>query len=507
VDKRVGRDINFEGKTIVKNTIYNLLGYGIPILFALIFIPPLIVGLGKERFGILSLVWIVIGYFSFLDFGIGRSLTKIISEKMGQNKYSEIPTVFWSSLIIMSIFSVAVTLVALTFIPSFLNNFLNISNELKPETYKTFYVVTLSIPLISTTAGLRGVLEAYQKFLVVNLFKTVMGVFTFLGPIIVLTLTNSLFWIVIFLIIIRFIIWLSYIYMCLKVNDHFKKEFGFNFNAVKPTLKFSLWISLSNIISPIILYSDRFLIGSLISAAVIAYYTTPYEMITKLLIIPSALVGVLFPVFSASFVYNPEESKKFFVGGIKFVFLIIYPAILLTVSFAYEILSMWLGKDFAINSYSVLQYLSIGILMNSLSIIPNIFFQSTGKPKIPTLINLSELPFYLAAMWFAISNWGIEGASITYMIMAIVDATVMYLAAIKSFSFNFHRSSKFLIVLTFVTMLIIPFLIQGLISRLIFSSIIIIIFVVITFKYILSLDEKMFFKNRIHSIINKPLFK
>jgi O-antigen/teichoic acid export membrane protein len=70
------------GRTVAKNTMYNLFGYGLPLLVAVLLIPPLIKGLGEEKFGILSLSWVIVGYFSFFDFGIGRALTKIIAEKI-----------------------------------------------------------------------------------------------------------------------------------------------------------------------------------------------------------------------------------------------------------------------------------------------------------------------------------------------------------------------------------------------------------------------------------------
>lgn len=495
--------LSFSSQSIAKNTIYNLLGFGIPILFALVLIPPLISGLGKERFGILNLIWIVIGYFSFLDFGIGRSLTKIVAEKIGQNKTDQIPIIFWTTLIIMFTVSLIVAIISIILIPSFLNEFLNISNELKVETFKTFFIVSLSIPLVATTAGLRGVLEAYQRFFAVNVLRVVIGIFTFLGPLLVLLFTDSLFWIVVFLIVIRIMIWASYFILCLNVNSQIKKKFGFNFNSVRPALKFSFWISLSNIIGPIILYSDRFLIGSLVSAVAITYYATPYEMVTKLLLIPSALVGVLFPVFSASFIFNPEISKKFFLRGIKFIFLIVYPAILLILTFANEVMTIWLGRDFALHSSCILQFLSLGILMNSLSMIPNIFFQGVGKPKIPTIINLFELPFYLFAMWFAITKWNIEGASITYMIMATLDAATMYLIASKIFSIKIKINSKTLFIASMILILIIPFQLDGLLLKLLFFGLVIIIFITASIKYFLSKEEKIFFQIRFQNIFRK----
>ena len=77
--------ISFSGTSITKNTVYNLLGFGVPMLMAVAIIPLLIKGMGTERFGLLNLSWIVIGYFSFFDFGIGKSLTKIIAEKIGKD--------------------------------------------------------------------------------------------------------------------------------------------------------------------------------------------------------------------------------------------------------------------------------------------------------------------------------------------------------------------------------------------------------------------------------------
>ena len=83
----------YSGSRVAKNTIYNLLGYGLPLIIAVVLIPPLIKGLGEERFGILNLAWVVIGYFSFLDFGIGRALTNIIAEKIGLNQIEKISRV------------------------------------------------------------------------------------------------------------------------------------------------------------------------------------------------------------------------------------------------------------------------------------------------------------------------------------------------------------------------------------------------------------------------------
>lgn len=489
------------GKNIAKNTIYNLLGYGVPLLFAVFLIPPLIKGLGAERFGILTIAWMIIGYFSFFDFGISKGLTKVISEKIGLNQLEEIPGIFWTSLSIMLIISGVLILGSWSFVPSIVSIF-HISKALQEETVNTFYILILSIPVVSTTAGLRGVLEAYHKFNITNVMRVILGVFTFLIPLLVLIVTNSLFWIVNFLVLIRIVIWALYLFQCFKINSDIKEKIIFNLKYLKPIWKFSMWITLANIVGPIILYSDRFLIGSLISASAITYYATPYEIVTKLLLLPGALTGVLFPIFSASFLSNPETTKRILLRGIKFIFLIVYPLVLLITLFAFDGMKLWLGVKFAINSSFVLQFLSLGILMNSLSSIPNNFLQGIGKPKIPTLINLGELPVYIAFMWIAIKNHGIKGAAVAYFIAASIDVFIMYLAVNKRDKINFESKLSVFIFLFLIVILIVPFFITNIFAKLIFASLFLLFFATVVWNFSLSIDEKYFISSRIKLIFN-----
>ena len=488
--------ITFSGNTIAKNTFYNLLGNVVPIIFAILFIPPLIKGLGTERFGILSLAWMIIGYFSFFDFGIGRGLTKIIAERIGLNQTEQIAKIFWSSIFLMLAVSLLAVFVILFFIPAIVNLF-KISPSYERETIDTFYILALSIPLVTTMAGLRGTLEAYQKFAIINVLKIFLGAITFLGPIIVLIITNSLFWIVVFLVFIRIVIWFLYLNQCFKTNKELKKEIKFDLNAIKPVLKFSIWITIGNLIVPVILYSDRFLIGVLISAAALTFYVTPYELITRSMMIPVALSSVLFPLFSAGFFSNPETTKKIFLRGVKFTFLIMYPFVLLVITFAYEGINLWMGKEFADNSTLILQLLAIGILMNSLSLIPNNFFQGIGKPRIPTLINLFEFPIYILLMWYLITIYGIRGAALAFMLMATADALAMYIVAKKMFAIKFESQFSLFIFLCLIFALFLPFLINDVIIKTILMVLFISAFISLTWKLFLSMEEKSFFISKL----------
>jgi O-antigen/teichoic acid export membrane protein len=491
-------NIPYTGKSIAKNSVYNLLGYGVPLLFALFFIPLLIKGLGEERFGILNLAWVVIGYFSFFDFGIGRTLTKIIAEKIGLNQTEEIPGIFWTSFFLMLLISLVGTVVLLFFSASLVYNFFNISEALQDESIKTFYVLALSIPIVTTTVGIRGVLEAYQKFAVINIIRISLGIFTFLGPLICLIFTNSLFWIVLFLTLIRIIVWFIYLNQILKLNASLKNKIRISSNLVKPILKISGWMTISNIIVPIIVYLDRFLIGALVSATAVAYYATPYEVVTKLLIIPGALTGVLFPAFSASYVKNPDFTNKLSTKAIKYIFILLFPLIILIITFAHEGMTLWLGAKFAENSTLILQLLAAGVLFNSIAYIPFSFLQGIGRPDITAKINLIELPFYVFAMWIAIKQAGINGAALVWFLRMVIDALILFLYARKylSIHLNFQFNFSHLIFLMLIPASIFSLLINDTGIRLIVISVVLSIFSFISWKSLLSNEEKEFLISR-----------
>ena len=229
-----------------------------------------------------------------------------------------------------------------------------------------------------------------------------------------------------------------------------------------------------------------------VSVTAVTYYATPYEVVTKLLLIPGALVVVLFPVFSSSYIINPEYSKKLFISGTKFIFLILYPAILLIVVFAHEGMEFWLGIKFAENSSLILQILAIGVLLNSLAAIPFNFFQGTGKPSIPALVNLIELPFYLLTMWIVIKEWGINGAALVWLVRIIIDTIILFFIAQRKFSIYNNSGSKLVIFFILLFTLTTPFLIDDILIKTIFVIIFLVSYSIITWKHLLELDEKSY---------------
>lgn len=414
------------GPLLARNVVWNLLGSGAPMVVAVFFIPILIRGLGKERFGVLTLAWALIGYASLFDLGLGRALTQLVARKLGAGGQREIPSLAWTSLLLMLLLGLAGTAVVLLISPWLAGRGLNISAALQRETLESFWLLGLSIPFVIVTAGLRGLLEAHQRFGLVNSLRIPMGVFTFGGPLLVLPFSRSLVPVVATLVAGRIVGWAAHLLLCLRVLPGLGRSILWERSAVVPLLRFGGWMTVSNVVGPLMVTLDRFLIGALVSMTAVAYYATPYEVVTKFLVLPGALAGVMFPAFSATFAQDGDRTALLFSRSVKSLFLTLFPITLCTVALAKDGLTLWLGAEFAQHSYRVLQVLAVGVFINSVAYAPSTLLQGAGRPDLTATLHLIELPLYLVLLWWLIGTRGIEGAAIAWSARVAVDALFLF---------------------------------------------------------------------------------
>jgi O-antigen/teichoic acid export membrane protein len=414
------------GRLLARNTIWNLIGSGAPMLVAVFCIPILIRGLGKERFGVLTLAWALIGSASLFDLGLGRALTQLVARKLGAGEDREVPSVAWTSLLLMLLLGFVGTASILLISPWLAGRGLNVPAALRQETLQSFRLLGLSIPFVITTSGLRGLLEAHQRFGLINALRIPMVVFTFAGPLLVLLFSSNLVPVVSTLIAGRIVAWAAHLLLCLRVLPELRRSIAWERSTVGPLLRFGGWMTVTNVVGPLMVTLDRFLIGALVSLTAVAYYATPYEVVTKLLLIPGALMGVMFPAFSASFAQNGERTALLFGRSVKSLFLVLFPIMLCTVALAQDGLKLWLGPEFAQHSFRVLQCLALGVFINSLAQVPFALLQGVGRPDLTATLNLIELPLYLALLWWLIGTRGIEGAAVAWTARVAVDALFLF---------------------------------------------------------------------------------
>ena len=407
---------------LLKNSFYNILGHILPFTVGLLTIPQLIKVLGMERFGILTIIWILIGYFSLFDFGLSRTITVKISDLLSQNKKNETNTIFWTSLCLI----IPATLVGssgLLIAVHFKHHFSTlITANILEETFKSLPLIAFTLPAVTLTSGIKGALEAENKFYGLNIIQIFSGILNFLAPLWIATYTPDLVLIVLGLSFLRYIFLIVHL-VYLKSSSSWLG--GVQILSLKesiPLITSGGWFTVSNIVGPIMIYLDRFLIASLIPSTSLAYYTTPFELVNRLNIIPSSITRALFPIIASG---TNNEYKRVYRLSVKTIFLICGFATTLGITLGNFGLKIWIGEDFAASSYFILVILLVGYFFNSLAWAPFNLIQAFQKPKLTALIHLIELPFYIVILYILTKTYGLTGAALSWTIRNTSDLIIM----------------------------------------------------------------------------------
>jgi len=303
---------------------------------------------------------------------------------------------------------------------------LNVSPGLEQEAGPALEILALTLPVVMLSAGFIGVLEAHQRFVLINAVRIPLGVFTFLGPLIAVQYTPSIVAATAALAAARLAACLANLRQCLRVMPTLRLAVPFDRELVGPLLSFGGWLTVSNVVGPLMVYFDRFLIGALLTMSAVAYYATPYEVLTRFWVLPTAVAGVLYPALATASAADDPRLVRLFGRGVNALLLVMLPPLALIVLFAPEGLTLWLGTDFAAKSTAVVRWLAVGVFINSLARVPHALLQGVGRPDLTAKLHLLELPPYAAALWLLVHQFGIVGAAAAWTARIALDTGLLF---------------------------------------------------------------------------------
>ncbi|AEC21701.1 polysaccharide biosynthesis protein [Pusillimonas sp. T7-7] len=412
--------------SLKKNAGWNLVGSGAPLLVGLLCIPYLVKQIGIEAFGILTLIWALIGYFSLFDFGLGRALTQQIAKCLDTPAAIQIPSLARVGLLFTFLTGVVGGVVLALLVDVLVYDWLNISAGLQSTTKTSLLIAALGIPLATLTTGSRGIVEAYQDFKSVNLIRLWLGVATFALPVVSVWLFGpSLIGCVAALVVARLVACVAQWVSASRRLPAGWRVVSLQSSSLKALLSQGGWMTVSNLIGPLVLTVDRFVIASLVAAGVVAYYTVPVDVMVRLLIVPSALAGALFPKLTSVLQYSRLEAAALYSQSLKAITIVMVPICLVMAAGSYWGLALWIDAEFAARSWTIASILSVGILCNSIAFVPFSTIQAGGAARVTALVNISVVCLYIPVLLVLVYKYGVVGAAIAWVFRAAIDMILL----------------------------------------------------------------------------------
>lgn len=404
--------------SLKRNSLFNLAGLVLPLALSLATVPAYIHVIGVDRYGVLAIAWLFLGYFGMFDLGLGRATIHRIAEQRDARPEERLATFHTAIAVNLGIGAFGGVLLAIG-AEVFFAQGLKITPALRAELSAAAPLLGLSLPIATLTGVLTGALQGRERFAQTNAIGILSTVLFQIAPLLV-----ALHWgpnISLLLLVGMSTRIATLVFLWFVCSKEFIWEGRFNFqkDQVSILLKFGGWVTAASLIAPFLTIIDRFAIGNFVGAAAVAFYSVPYQMAQRVVIIPTALTNALFPRLSAT-----QSDERFFEisrESMLILLALITTPVAVGVMIAGPALTLWLGHNFAMKATAPAEILIIAFWFNSLALLPFTMIQSKGRPALVTILHLLELLPYLLSLYLGLKYFGLVGCAVAFMLRCALD--------------------------------------------------------------------------------------
>ncbi len=419
---------------LVRNIFSNYAAMSARMAVGFVISPILVHGLGKEQYGIWVLVFSVISYLGFLDFGMKQSLARHFPKYYATKDYQKLNEVFNSSNLIYSVIGL-LTIVGTLVIAFFFMGVINVSSDLES-------VMRLLLIMI-------GVNQAISFFFMTS---------TAIGPFhrydvsnaieIIRTIANALA-IIYFVHLGYGLLTLGIITLATTVTNTAARRFAQQ--KIVPQLKYGIKFIKKERLRELLGYSvfsflivlglltlfnaDNVIIGAFMSTSAVTIYSIAATLINYLRTLVSSIGVPLAPAIShldAS--SDAGEIARLMRKLFRYLYYLTTAVCIGILLFGGDFIYLWMGPGFE-ETIRILQLLIIPACIYLPQIMSNAVFFGTGKHKTLFYVIGAEAIAKIILSVVLVQFWGLFGVALGTIIPQVCIYTFIY-------PYIFHKMIK-----------------------------------------------------------------
>ncbi len=384
-------------------------------------IPVYIRLIGTERYGVLAIAWLLLGYFGLFDLGLGRATAFRIASLKDAPAEDRAET-FWAALAVNVGLGIVAGAVLWFAAHIFFAHVFKVDERLRPEILAAAPLLALSVPVATLTGVLSGALQGREKFLQTNMVSALstalfqvlpLGVAFLLGP--------NLSTLLIAALAARTLTLGVFAYQC---HSEFLRGQVIRFvpAEVRELLGYGGWITVDSMLSPLLNIVDRFAIGAVLGAASVTAYTVPFLIAQRVATLPNALTSALFPRMSASDDARKRELGRLALRGLASILTL---PTLIGIFLMDPFLHVWIGRQLNPLSIPVGRVILIGFWSAAFAVLCYTKAQSSGRPDLVAKTIFWEIPPYFLLLYFGMKYFGLVGSAAAFTVRCAADYVIM----------------------------------------------------------------------------------
>jgi len=404
-------------KTLLKNIVINFAGLIAPTIVSLATVPAYIHLMGVERYGVINLVWALIGYFSLLDLGTSLATENQIA-KVREAQDDSVERIFWGACFLNLGTGVLGGLMVYFGTYFYVSYGVHIEPAFRREVMSALPWIAIAVPLANVTWVFAGAITAVERFASYNANQTLGTMLFQLLPLAAIyCFSPSLAVVIPAAVAARLIAGILLGIATFRALG-IKRMRWPERRVIGELFGYGKWMLLFSGAGAISGSLDRVLVGSILGARFVTYYATPQNLVQRLNMLPSAMLRSLFPRLSAASRTDADDLARDALAFLNGAFT---PCMIVALFALAPFLTIWLGAPIAAASAPVGRILVLGVWLAGQSGILGILIQAQANPAYVARVSWLQLPVFVAALWFATHLFGLVGAGSVVVAKALFD--------------------------------------------------------------------------------------
>lgn len=394
---------------------------------AVVSIPRLLHTLGDDRFGLLMLLWLLVGYFTILDLGLGRSLILAFSRlRPGEEDRAEISSVYWTGLTVLLAIGTLVGSIVHPF-AHVICGWIGVSPALMVEATGALRIAGWTLPAVLVLHVLLGLPTAFQRQRELNLLRIPAGMLSHLVPLAMVAWTTDL----------RDLMWANLALRLALLIPHAVVAYRIqpinwpprpSKSSAAMLLGAGSWMMVTNIMAPLLMNVDRLLIGHVSGPGALASYAPAMDLAGKAFLLPGVCLALLFPALGHHLAHAPEKAVAVYDASLRTLAWWMTPFLVLAVGISGPAMTLWLGPAHGVEAGQFLAIFFVGLLCSLPGQIPFAAIQAVGKARHASILHALEVPLYVGVVWWALhGGGGLIAVAWIWSLRHLVDTSVLHL--------------------------------------------------------------------------------
>lgn len=353
---------------LLRNTLFNLLGWGWPALLSFISLPIVLSGLGNEAFGVFSMVLIAMGYLGLFHGPVATGNVRFLAEAFARQDWAEFrKTSVLGVAVVGSLAGLGAIVMAIS--ANVLAKYVfKIPASLVGEASVAFRVAAITMFCNGVSNALGGILSAIRRFDILNGIGIAAGTMSAVGAVAAVWLGWGLIGVIVAQLVASALSLFSSCVAAILIVRGMRlitptSGVKLDVPLVKRLMSFSGLLFSGSVISSVGLQLDRILVAMQFGATAMTFYSVPTKISDQTPNVIVRLTQTLYPLSAESLGRGQMgELRELYVNMVRIsLWLTAFAATMVIIS-AHGILLLWTGPDVANHSWLVLVLLCAGVV-------------------------------------------------------------------------------------------------------------------------------------------------